>query len=209
MKTKLILTAMISLMFSSAYAGAFKTATDSVKAPEGSPYRNSIKLTPMRFLLSHPGVMVSYEHHFGKRFSTELSGALLYDIAFVGNEPFPTSGSGYQLSLEEKYTLRPGKSSRYVSVEAGYYNIVGNNYTESTNLYHNDSFEGDKRIYYLAPKVGMEIHLSSHFVVEPFVGVGVKYVEGKFTNTSDPTDVQKYERWDVKIPMNIKLGFEF
>lgn len=209
MKYKLILSGILSLMFSSVNAGSFKTGADSSKLPVEDPCKNNIKITPARFLLSHPGVMVSYERYFGKRFSTELSGALLYNINFVGNEPFPSTGSGYQLSLEEKYTLRPGKARRYVSMEAGYYNIVGNNYTESVNLYSNNSFVGDKRIYYMAPKVGLELHMSSHFIVETFVGVGVRYVEGKFTNLSDPTDVQKYEHWDVKVPMNIKLGLEF
>jgi hypothetical protein len=153
--------------------------------------RNIIKITPLRFLLSHPGIELSYERYIGNRFSVQASWARLYDIEW--DSP---SGEGYQLSLEGKYfdIQRVKRIAPYVSLEAGYFDIM---------------MPGNKRIQYLIPKLGVQFGANSRLMADVYLGVGVKHQMGEDETTFGIATATSSDFWDLRIATNVKIGWRF
>lgn len=159
--------------------------------------RNCVKITPLRFLISHPGIELSYERYLGKRFSAQVSWARLYNITW--EHP---SGEGYQLSLEGKYfdiEREPG-TAPYIAIESGYFDISIPDGVNST---------GNKRIQYLIPKLGVQVNISSRLILDAYFGLGIKHQMGTAYNTFNILREPDSDFWDLRIASNIKIGWRF
>jgi hypothetical protein len=174
--------------------------------PNENPLKNTLKLTPLRLLLSHPGVELSYERFHGKQFSTQLSLAALYNMAW---DEGPSSGSGYQVSLEEKYFFRKNNRGIYSSFETGYLNMINSYDVEYINLKTSKVYEGTKKMIYFTPKLGTQIEFKNNFMIDAYFGLGVKYEERRFANIENPDDFYTSIFWQAKVPLNVKIGFRF
>jgi hypothetical protein len=180
--------------------------------PHNDRYRNNLKITPLRLLFSHPGLELSYERYSGKKFSTQISFASLYNISFSGTKALPSSGSGYQFSLEEKYFIKAPEENQarpYLSVETGYFIIQHSDYTEYNGLNVSGEYEGRKTLFYLTPKFGVQANVTGRLMIEAYAGLGFKYEERHYTNMVGPYDKWSENFWQVRIPLNIRVGLRF
>lgn len=184
--------------------------------PYSLSYKNNIKITPLRLLMSHPGIELSYERYFSKKFSSQVSFAALFNLYSSAEEKYV--GSGYQVAIEEKYFLKESANKAYFSIETGYFNIINANYSESKILYKGGKYAGDslisayrgnKTIFYLAPKFGCQMSVTERFIVDAYFGIGVKYEDRHYANTISPYDKWTENFWQVKVPFNIKIGWRF
>lgn len=198
-------------------------------------YRNQLKVSPIRILDPfNPGFELSYERHFSKRFSTQLSMALLKDaFKITGNDDY----KGYRVALEEKYFVTNTKRFRpYVSLDVvyhwirirrqddftpfpdGYYTV---NDTMATDIY-TDDYRIEKKMLTINGKVGLQV-LLGRVVLDLGYGLGIKFKQIAHFDRTDPSDhfVQGVDLniWTIPIeqgnfttlnmPLNFKVGYLF
>ncbi len=178
---------------------------------EERKYKNILKISPLRLILSHPGLELSYERTFGKRFSTQFSAAALYKTDAFNSY---SSGSGYQLNIEEKYYLRRSKASPYFSLDVGYFDLVNADYNEFWGFYNPDSTyderpRGQRSFIYAAPKFGVQTEISKNGVFDVFVGLGPKYEKWRYISPLGPNGIRVENFWSLKFLLNFKLGICF
>lgn len=169
--------------------------------------RNAIKFTPLRLLFSHPGIELSYERYLGNCYSLQVGAAHLYNITFE----YP-SGNGYQLSLEGKYFDIPRIKGivPYASIEAGYFNIrIEDTWQGYDSSGVTSSFNGNKTFLYVIPKIGAQNSFDNKFIIDFYIGLGVKHEHGVYYNEYSPYEAFIDDFWQMKPSLNLKLGFRF
>jgi len=177
----------VSVSMNTAASDSFAYMPDDSRT---SKFRNNLKISPLRFLFSHPGMELSYERYIGKRFSVQAAIAHLYNLSFEYDP-----GGGTQFNVEGKYfdIPRVKRLIPYVSMEAGYFDIVG-------------SDDGYKTFYYFIPKFGAQCSAGKRFIVDFYIGLGAKRQKNHDIYNSDGST---WEYWQAKIAFNCKIGWRF
>ena len=185
-------------------------------------YKNQIKFSPFRLVdFFDPGIELSYERLYSKRFSTQVSGS--YDIDLFGMFGFHAF-HGYRFSVEEKYFLDPtGKRRNYMSLDLVWNNNHYNNelqYLDTTsNEIKCEGFTIYRKTFSINLKYGKQIILN-RFIIDWCSGIGVK-----FRNVRDNGRTHIYPRAKgidllsqledpgktvtFNLPINIKIGYVF
>jgi len=179
-------------------------------------YRSILKVSPLRLVMSHPGVEISFETFITKNFSMQLSAAHLHDI-----EVFVKSGTGSQVALEARLYDRNVNTTRpYIGFEAGYYELVNPGfyfeYLEMSNPPDtNYTMRNFSSFLYFIPKFGIQVNGNGRLILECFTGIGFKYVNesydliDKVKSTPDLPE-RKYDKyWDLKVALNFRVGWRF
>lgn len=190
---------------------------------ENSFYKNQIKISPLRIIdLSDPGIELSYERLFSKRFSTQVSGS--YDADLFGLFAFH-GFHGYRFSLEEKYFLETtaAYNRKYISVD-----LVWNNnhykhavkYSDTTtNEIDVERFTIYRKTFSVNLKYGKQI-LYNRFIIDWCIGAGIKFRNVNSPNRTHPLPVSKGINFlnaltqtgkstTFNLPVNIKIGYVF
>ncbi len=185
-------------------------------------YKNQIKFSPVRLVdLFNPGIELSYERLYSKRFSTQVSGS--YDIDLFGVFGFHAF-HGYRLSVEEKYFFEPtGMRRKYISLDLVLNNNHYNNelqYIDTTsNEVKSEGFTIYRKTFSINLKYGRQIILN-RFIIDWCAGIGVKQ-----RNVTDNGRTHIYPRAKgidllsqleepgktvtFNLPLNIKIGYVF
>ena len=193
----------------------------SAQGKSGFP-KNQIKFSPLRLVdLYNPGVELSYEQLYAKRFSTQVS--VSYGIDIFGMFAFHAF-HGYRLSVEEKYFFEPaGTHRKYMSFDMVWnYNHYNNElqYIDTTNNeIKSDGFTIYRKTFSINLKYGKQIVLN-RFIIDWCAGIGIKQ-----RNITDNGRTHIYPRskgFDflsqieepgktvtLNIPFNIKIGYIF
>ena len=184
-------------------------------------YKNQIKISPFRIIdLSNPGIEISYERMFSKKFSTQLSYSFGKDI--FGLFPFDNF-RGYRFSIEEKYFFESTDEYRnYVSVD-----LFWNNDKYDNETSYRDSMGGDikkerflirRKIFSANVKYGKQV-LFNHFIIDMCIGAGIRWRNVALYNVhplyqSKGIDLTAALHGPGKtvtfnLPMNLKIGYLF
>lgn len=206
-----------------------------VKAWDEPPLlKNQLKFSPLRLLdIYNPGLELSYERIFEKRYSTQLSVTYLNDGLFLNVTGISTyqDFKGLRISLEEKYFIKPYKyfkkyfSGEFIFYQANIHDIMSFG-SESTYYYdslaYKDSITINKKMLTFNVKFGVQLQVK-HFILELSGGIGIKYKDIRHVERLNPDDymqrprhltgdasaLEEGNRYAVNFPLNIKLGYLF
>ncbi len=185
-------------------------------------YKNQIKFSPFRLVdLCDPGIELSYERLYSKRFSTQVSGS--YDIDFFGMFAFHAF-HGYRLSVEEKYFPEStGTHRKYISLDLVRNNNHYNNELQymdtTTHEIKSDGFTIYRKTFSINLKYGKQIVLN-RFIIDWCAGIGIKqrnvtdngrthiYPRAKGTNLLGELE-EPGKSTTLNLPINIKIGYIF
>ena len=197
-----------------------------------SPYKNQLKLSPFRLIdFVNPGLELSYERMYHKKYSTQLSAAWMSDPLQATEFK---NYNGERIALEEKYFYMQKKYLRtYFSAELVVLNTnfeTVNRFVDTTggftiSNYHNsyrDTFSVHKRTQSFYLKGGIQFTLK-RLTFDFSAGLGLKHKHITQAGRFDPNDprysIMKSitnlsgsndgDRSGPTIPLNAKIGFLF
>ncbi len=192
---------------------------------------NILKLTPLKLVgLLNPAIELSYERKTGKHFATQLMVSYLLPGY---SEGYDEQGEGYKIGLEERYYYQTSAMKGfYLAWQIDYMQKKHKSQfifeipdTSLLRISYTEKVDVRKKTFSVAPKIGYQTFYKNRWLIDVYMGIGLRWREVKHFNRARPEDpYANYKniglnqtfneetnaiKWFLFLPMNIRIGWAF
>lgn len=180
---------------------SFSHAQEEVEGLKLSTFKNNVKLNPLKALgFFNPAIELSYERRLNNNYSLQYSAAFLFDGIFHLIDLRDKRGSRHSLELK-RFFDRSSMFGNYLGFQTSFletsyeqyckfrdthdpgFPTFGSDYSQDVFVFKNT---GDFSV-----KMGYQKMWPSGFVVDAFLGVGIRYVNCRHIGRDDVLDKQQ------------------
>lgn len=201
----------------------------ALQHPGVKGYFNQLKFTPLKLIgWVNPGVELSYERMYKRRWSTQLTGTYLFSrppLSIVETTVDPDK-KGFKIAAEQKYYLRKlGYKGTYVAAEVDYMhsrNMAAMDFESVAQQLYRDTFELTKNNICLNIKFGYYTSFK-RIIVDFYGGIGLQYRNATHSGRINPQDRfapvphfnfptafnREGRSWNVNFPLSVRVGYLF